>query len=133
MPLPCRVTVPTAAPPCPVSGRRERPVRDILEVVFSTTDDLIRIHSHGTGCSAAWDTASTSGRLYSERDDGTFVAVRPDEWTWLHGIRPLVSEWLAAVEAAEGAWTARAATRIRRYDDRSDGLIDLVVRSQGRR
>ncbi|UEM07468.1 hypothetical protein JL101_031530 (plasmid) [Skermanella rosea] len=131
--LPCRVTVPTAAPPCPVSGRRERPTRDVLEVVFSTTGDLIRIHSYGTDCSAAWDAALTSGRLHSRRDDGTFVAIRPDEWTWLQGIRPLASEWLAAVEAAEREWTARAAIRIQRYDDRSNGLIDLVVRSPGRR
>jgi hypothetical protein len=127
MPLPCRVALPTAAPPCLTSFCRERPVPDILEVVFSTTGDLIRINSYGTGCSATWDTALTYGRLQSERGDGAVVAIRPDEWTWLHGIRTLASEWLAAAEAAERSWMARAATRIQRYDDRSNGLIDLVV------
>lgn len=131
--LPCEVTLPIAAPSCPTSRRRERPASDILEVVFSTTGDLIRVHSHGTACSAAWATALASGRLESERGDGTVVAIRPDERTWLHGIRTLASEWLAAAEAAERSWMARAAMRIQRYDDRSDGLIDLVVvRSPGR-
>ncbi|UEM23121.1 hypothetical protein JL100_010380 [Skermanella mucosa] len=125
--LPRRVTLPTAVPPCLTSGRRERPVPDILEVVFSTTGDLIRIHSYGTACSATWDAALAYGRLQSERGDGTVVAIRPDEWTWLHGVRPLASDWLAAAEAAERSWIARAATRIQRYDDRSNGLIDLMV------
>ncbi len=125
--LPCRVTLPTAAPPCLASLRRERPVRDILEVAFSTTGDLIRVHSYHTACFATWDTALTYGRLQSERGDGTVVAIRPDERTWLHGIRTLASEWLAAAEAAERSWMARVATRIQRYDDRSNGLIDLVV------
>jgi hypothetical protein len=34
---------------------------------------------------------------------------------------------LAAVEAADRSWIAQAATRIQRYDNQSDGLIDLVV------
>ena len=96
-------------------------------------EQRLRIHSYGTACSATWDAALAYGRLQSERGDGTVVTIRPDEWTWLHGVRPLASDWLAAAEAAERSWIARAATRIQRYDDRSNGLIDLVVRSPGRR
>jgi hypothetical protein len=65
--------------------------------------------------------------MESERGDGIAVEIRPEERAWLDGIRTLATEWLAAVEAADRSWIARAATRIQRYDDRSDGLIDLVV------
>jgi succinylarginine dihydrolase len=65
--------------------------------------------------------------LESERGDATIVAIRPDERAWLDRIRTLAAEWLAAVEAADRSWIAQAATRIQRYDNQSDGLIDLVV------
>jgi len=100
---------------------------DPIEVVFSTTDDMIRVHSYDNHCSATWDVALTHGHLMSERGDGTVVAIWPDEQAWLDSIRTLASEWLAAVEAADRSWMARVATRIQRHDDRSDGLIDLVV------
>jgi hypothetical protein len=98
-----------------------------LEVVFSTTEDLIRVHSYGDHCSATWDACLTYGYLESERGDGIGVAIRPEERAWLDGIRILAAEWLAAVEANDRSWMARVVTRIQRHDDRSDGLIDLVV------
>ena len=125
--LPCRAILPTATPPCLTLPHRKRQAVDILEVVFSTTGDLIKVHSYGDHCSATWDTALTYGRLESEGGNGTVVAIRPDERAWLDSIRTLAAEWLAAVEAADRSWIAQAANRIQRYDDRSDGLIDLVV------
>jgi succinylarginine dihydrolase len=65
--------------------------------------------------------------LESEGGNGTVVAIRPDERAWLDSIRTLAAEWLAAVEAADRSWIAQAATRIQRYDNQSDGLIDLMV------
>jgi|tagenome__1003787_1003787.scaffolds.fasta_scaffold20974277_3 hypothetical protein len=127
MPLTCRAVSPSPVPSCLKPPRRKRPTWDTLEVVFSTTGDPLRVHSHSHHCSAPWDAALTCGRLESEWGDGAVVAIRPDERAWLEGIRTLASEWLAAVEAADRSWMARAATRIQRYDDRSDGLIDLVV------
>jgi len=59
--------------------------------------------------------------------NGIGVAIRPEERAWLDSIRTLATEWLAAVEANDRSWMARVATRIQRFDDRSDGLIDLVV------
>jgi hypothetical protein len=106
---------------------RKRRDGDILEVVFSTTGDLIRVHSYDTGCSATWNIALTYSRLADERGDGTVVAIRPDEWAWLNGIRTLAARWLSATEAGDRSWMTRAATRIQRYDDQSNGLIDLVV------
>jgi hypothetical protein len=100
---------------------------DILEVVFTPMGDLIKVHSNHDRCSATWETAIVSGRLESECGDGTGVALSPEEWTWLDNIRSLASEWLAAAEADDRSWLTRAATRIQRFDDRSDGLIDLVV------
>jgi hypothetical protein len=125
--LPCRAILPTATPPCLTLPHRKRQAVDNLEVVFSTTGDLIRVHSYDTGCSATWDTVLTYGRLADERGDGTVVAIRPDERAWLDGIRTLAAGWLAAVETGDRSWMARAATRIQRYDDRSNGLIDLMV------
>jgi hypothetical protein len=127
MPLPHPAISPTPAPPCLNPPRRRRQTWDTLEVVFSATGDPIRVHSHGHHCSAPWDSALTHGRLESEWGDGAVIAIRPDERAWLDGIRTLAAEWLAAVEAADRSRMARAATRIQRYDDRSDGLIDLVV------
>jgi hypothetical protein len=72
--LPCRAILPTATPPCLTLPHRKRQAVDILEVVFSTTGDLIRVHSYDTGCSATWDTVLTYGRLADERGDGTVVA-----------------------------------------------------------
>jgi hypothetical protein len=122
-----RAVLPTSVPPCLTPPRRKRHALNTLKVVFSTNGDLIRVHSYGDHCSTTWDTALTYGRLESGRGDGTGVAIRPEERAWLNGIRPLASEWLAAVEADDRSWMAQAATRIQRYDDRSDGLIDLVV------
>jgi|SRR3954451_9821290 len=125
--LPCRAVKPAPVPPCLTPPRRKRHALDPLEVVFSTTGDLIRVHSYGNHCSAPWDITLTHGHLMSDRGDGTVVAIWPDERAWLDGIRTLAAGWLAAVEAADRSWMARAATRIQRYDDRSDGLIDLMV------
>jgi hypothetical protein len=100
---------------------------DTLKVVFSTTGDQIRVHSYDDHCSATWDAALCHGRLESERGDGTGVAVWPDERAWLDNIRTLAAGWLAADDAADRSWMGRVATRIQQYDDRSDGLIDLVV------
>jgi hypothetical protein len=127
MHLLCRAVLPTPIPPCLTPSRHERYASDTLEVVFSTKGDLIRVHRHNNRCSATWDAGLTDGRLESEWGDGTVVAIRPDERAWLDSIRTLAAEWLAAVEAADRSWMAQAATRIQRYDDRSDGLIDLVV------
>jgi len=115
-----RPALPDTAPP-------ERHALATLKVVFSTMGDLIRVHRHNNHCSATWDAVLTYGRLESERGDGTVVAIRPDERAWLDRIRTLAAEWLAAVEAADRSWIAQAATRIQRYDNQSDGLIDLVV------
>jgi hypothetical protein len=120
--------VPTVpASPCLTLPRRKNNAFDILEVVFSTTGDLIRVHSYGDLCSATWNSCLTYGRLESERGDGTGVVIRPEERAWLDSIRILASEWLAAAEADDRSWMTRVATRIQRFDDRSDGLIDLVV------
>jgi len=127
MQLSCRAILPTAALPCLTLPHRRRQATDILEVVFSTTGDLIRVHSYDTGCSATWDTVLTYGRLADEQGDGTGITIRPEERAWLNSIRTFASEWLAATEADDRSWMARAATRIQRFDDRSDGLIDLVV------
>jgi hypothetical protein len=125
--LQCRGVLPIPVPPSSTQPNRKRHAWDTLEVVFSTTGDLIRVHSYGHHCSAPWDAVLTYGHVESERGDGTVIALRPEERAWLDGIRTLATEWLAAVEAADRFWIARAATRIQRYDDRSDGLIDLVV------
>ena len=127
MPLTCRAVSPTPVPLCLNPTRRKRQTWDTLEVVFSATGDSISVHSYGHHCSAPWDAALTHGRLESEWDDGAVVAIRPDERAWLDGIRTLVAGWLAAVETGDRSWMARAATRIQRFDDRSDGLIDLVI------
>jgi hypothetical protein len=119
--------LPTATLPCITLPRGKGNTFDILEVVFTPTGDLIKVHSHRDRCSATWETAIVSGRLESERGDGTGVALSPEEWTWLDNITSLSSEWLAAAEADDRSWLTRAATRIQRFDDRSDGLIDLVV------
>jgi len=84
----------------------------------------------------AWRTAGE--RLKTSRPTKSFNEEWPatlrgkrcycrDERAWLDRIRTLAYEWLGAVEAADRSWIAQAATRIQRYDDRSDGLIDLVV------
>jgi hypothetical protein len=86
-----------------------------------------RMHSHADRCSATWDAALSHGRLESERGDGTGVAIWPEERAWLDSIRTLAAGWLIAVETADHSRMVRAATRIQRYDDRSDGLIDLLV------
>jgi hypothetical protein len=122
-----RADLPTSVPPCLTPPRRKRHALNTLKVVFSTAGDLIKVHSYGDYCSATWDVCLTYGRLESERGDGTGVAIRPEEQAWLDGIRILAAEWLAAVEANDRSWMARVATRIQRHDDRSDGLIDLVV------
>jgi hypothetical protein len=119
--------LPTAASPYLTLPRSKNNTFDILEVAFSTMGDLIKVHSYSDRCSATWETAITTGRLASDRRDGTGVALRPEEWTWLDNIRSLASEWLAAAEADDRSWLNRAATRVQRFDDRSDGLIDLVV------
>jgi hypothetical protein len=119
--------LPTASSPYITLPRSKGNTFDILEVVFATTGDLIKVNSYCDRCSAPWEAAIVSGRLGSERGDGTGVALRPEEWTWLDNIRSLASEWLAAAEADDRSWLTRAATRIQRFDDRSDGLIDLVV------
>ena len=125
--FPCRSAPTIPSPPSLTLPRSKARTFNILEVVFSTTGDLIKVHSYGDPCSATWDTALTYGRLESEGGNGTVVAIRPDERAWLDRIRTLAAEWLAAVEAADRSWIAQAANRIQRYDDRSDGLIDLVV------
>lgn len=123
----CQTILPTADLPCLTLAHQERQAVDILEVVFSATGDLIRVYSHDTDCSATWDTALSYGRLADERGNGTVVAIRPDERAWLNGIRTLAAGWLVAVESGDRSWMVQAATRIRRYDDRSNGLIDLTV------
>jgi hypothetical protein len=115
-----------ASPCLTLSYRKPHPF-NALEVVFSTTGDLIRVHCYDDHCSAPWNACLTSGHLESDRGDGTAVAIRPEERAWLDSIRTLASEWLAATEADDRSWMARAATRIQRFNDRSDGLIDLVV------
>ena len=127
MHLPCRAALPAPVPACLTPPRRERHALDTLKVVFSTLGDLITVHGYDNHCSATWDTALTYGRLESERGDATIIAIRPDERAWLDSIRTLAAEWLAAAEAADRSWMIQAATRINRYDDRSDGLIELVV------
>jgi hypothetical protein len=119
--------VPTASSPYITLPRSKGNTFDILEVVFTTTGDLIKVHSYRDRCSATWEAATISGRLESERGDGTGVALSPEELLWVDNIRSLASEWLAAAEADDRSWLTRAATRIQRFDDRSDGLIDLVV------
>lgn len=119
--------LPPAASPYISLPRGKGKTFNILEVVFMTTGDLIKVHSYCDRCSASWETALASGRLESERGDGTGMALRPEERTWLDNIRSLASEWLSAAETDDRSWLARAATRIQRFDDRSDGLIDLVV------
>jgi hypothetical protein len=125
--LPWRAVLPAPVPPCLTPPRRKRHALNHLEVVFSATGDQIRVHIHDDHCSAAWDAALCHGRLESERGDGTGVTIWPDERAWLDNIRTLAAGWLAAVEATDRSWMVRVATRIQRYDDRSDGLIDLVI------
>ena len=125
--FPCRSAPPIPSPPSLTLPRSKTYTFDILEVVFSTTEDLIRVHRYGDHCSATWNVCLTYGRLESEGRNGIGVAIRPEERAWLDSIRTLATEWLAAVEANDRSWMARVATRIQRFDDRSDGLIDLVV------
>jgi hypothetical protein len=125
--FPCRSAPPFPSPPSLTLPRSKTHTFDILEVVFSTTGDLIRVHCYGDHCSATWDACLTYGRLESKGGNGIGVAIRPEERAWLDSIRTLAAEWLAAVEANDRSWMARVATRIQRFDDRSDGLIDLVV------
>ena len=125
--FPCRSAPTIPSPPSLTLPRSKAHTFNILGVVFSTTGDLIRVHSYGDHCSATWDVCLTYGRLESERENGIGVAIRPEERAWLDGIRILAAEWLAAVEANDRSWMARVVTRIQRHDDRSDGLIDLVV------
>jgi hypothetical protein len=127
MPQPYRANIPVPVPLALMPPRRGRRAIDTLEVVFAKTGDLIRIHSYATRCSAAWSAARTHGYLESERGDGTTVPILPDERAWLDGIHNLTVEWQMAVEAADRSWIAWVANRIQRYDDHSDGLIDLVV------
>jgi hypothetical protein len=122
-----RAVLPTSVPPCLTPACCKRHALNTLKAVFSTAGDLIKVHSYGDHCSATWDTALSYGRLESEGGNGIAVAIRPKERAWLDSIRTLASEWLAAVEANDRSWMARVATRIQRFDDRSDGLIDLMV------
>jgi hypothetical protein len=122
-----RAVLPTVFPPRLAPPRRKRHPLNTLEVVFSTTGDLIRVHSYGDQCSATWDAVMSHGRLEPEGGDGAGVAIWPDEKAWLDKIRALAAGWVTAVEAVNRSGMARAATRIQRYDDRSDGLIDLVI------
>jgi len=119
--LPCLFT-----PRMTLPHRKRHPL-NTLEVVFSTTGDLIRVHSYGDQCSATWDAVLSHGCLDPEQGDGTGVAIWPDESAWLNKIRALATGWVGAVEAANRSWMVRAATRIQRYDDRSDGLVDLTI------
>ncbi len=104
-----RAVLPTSVPPCLTPPRRKRHALNTLKVVFSTAGDLIKVHSYGDHCSATWDACLTYGYLEPERGDGIGVAIRPEEWAWLDGIRILAAEWLAAVEAANHSWIAQAA------------------------
>jgi hypothetical protein len=122
-----RQALSVAASPCPTLSYRKPHPFNALEVVFSTTGDLIRVHCYDDRCSAPWNACLTSGYLESDRGGGTAVAIRREERAWLNSIRTLASEWLIATEADDRSWMARVATRIQRFDDRSDGLIDLVV------
>jgi hypothetical protein len=122
-----RAVLPTSVRPCLTPPRRKRHALNSLKVVFSPAGDLIRVHSHNNHCSATWDAGLTDGRLECEWGDGIAVAIRPDERAWLDNIGTLAAGWLAADEAADRSWMVRVATRIKQYDDRSDGLIDLVV------
>jgi hypothetical protein len=122
-----RAVLPTLFSPRLTPPRRKRHPLNTLEVVFSTTGDLIRVHSYGDQCSATWDAVMSHGRLEPEGGDGAGVAIWPDEKAWLDKIRALAAGWVTAVEAVNRSGMARAATRIQRYDDRSDGLIDLVI------
>jgi hypothetical protein len=122
-----RAVLPTVFPPRLAPPRRKRHPLNTLEVVFSTTGDPIRVHSYGDHCSASWDATLSHGNLEPDRGDGPGVAIWPDERAWLDKIQTLAAGWMAAVNAGNRSWIARAATRIQRYDDRSDGLIDLVI------
>jgi hypothetical protein len=113
--------------PCHTLPRRKNNTFDKMAVVFTTTGDLIRVHSYSDHCSASWDGCLANCRLESERQDGTGVAISPEEWAWLNSIRSLASEWMTAAEADDRSWMTRVAARIQRFSDRSDGLIDLVV------
>jgi hypothetical protein len=122
-----RAVLPTLFSPRLTPPRRKRHPLNTLEVVFSTTGDPIRVHSYGDQCSASWDAALSHGHLEPDRGDGAGVAIWPDEKAWLDKVQTLAAGWMAAVEAGNRSGIARAATRIQRYDDRSDGLIDLVT------
>jgi hypothetical protein len=54
MPFPCRSAPPIPSPPSLALPRSKAHTFDIL-VVFSTTGDLIRVHSYGDHCSATWE------------------------------------------------------------------------------
>jgi hypothetical protein len=122
-----RAVLPTLFSPRLTPPSRKRHHLNTLEVVFSTTGDPIRVHSHGDHCSASWDAALSYGHLEPDRGDGPGVSIWPDGRAWLDKIQTLAAGWMAAVNAGNRSCIARAATRIQRYDDRSDGMIDLVI------
>src|SRR5919107_4334651 len=92
-----RAVLPTLFPLRLTPPRRKRHPLNTLEVVFSTTGDLIRVHSYGDHCSASWDAALSHGHLEPDRGDGAGVAIWPDERAWLDKIQTLAAGWMAAV------------------------------------
>ena len=111
--LPYRAVLSALVPPCltPLHltpPRRNRHPLNTLEVVFSTTGDLIRVHSYGDHCSATWDAALSHGRLEPERGDGAGVTIWPDERAWLEKIRTLpLDGWLRSRRATAPGWLGR--------------------------
>jgi hypothetical protein len=106
--LPWRAVPPAPVSPCQTSVRRKRCVLNNLEVIFSATDDQIRVQSHADRCSATWDAALSHGRLESDRGDGTGVAIRPEEPVWLDSIRTFASDgWLRPRRMTGRGWLGR--------------------------
>ena len=105
--FPCRSAPPIPSPPSLTLPRSKAHTFDILEVVFSTTGDLIRVHSYGDHCSATWDACLTYGRLESE--GGKELALRSVRrtghgWT-AFGSLPL-SGWLRSRQITAPGWPA---------------------------
>ena len=127
MKTPYRAMLPVPLPPSHILTRQRSHPLDTLEVVFSTSGDLVRVRSDETLCSASWNHARTKAYLECDWGSDLTVPITPQERTWLDDLGDLVGAWQTAVESADRIWVELVAKRIEQFDDRSDGLLDLRV------